>query len=664
MRPILGGIGIVLLMAGSVLGQTSNSNQNSPPDNSFRRKFFNFFSLKRKDNRPAPRAERGTRNEERGLKNEERAAQSSSLIPPSSSLATKAPQAKSEAEQGTRNAERGMRNEERAVQSSSPIPPPSSFATERGTRNEEQGMRNEERAAQSSSLIPDPSSLATKAPQAKSEPATIRFSSTSQAPITQCGAFQSVAQTCATPEKKTTVTPEFLPDPKEAAQGEAKPSCDSKEAAQGEAKPGCDSKEAAQSEAKPSSDSKAIVQSEARPSRDSKASAVCEAKPCCDCQALCQAGPCCDFTTACPKERIWGGAEYLLWWITNGSTPPLVTLGNPADPFPGSLGQPGTQLLFGGNGALNYGTFSGVRVNFGGWLDADGVWGLEGNGFLLERRPTQSTAGSDANGNPPIFLPIFRPDLNREGAFTVSSPVILNPTPQTGFFTGTVTVSSSSQLWGAGADAYRNLFRNCAWSLDFLAGFRYLDLAENLDIVGTGLNDFPSGVQNGFSDHFDTRNQYYAGELGGRLGYRNGRLSLDALAKVALGDNHEVVNINGSYTQVGAALGPAQGTFPGGIFTQTSNIGRQSHDQFAVVPQLQLKAGYAILPRLTATVGYDFLYWNQVVRPGNQIDHSVNLSQSQTQGGGVLLGPSNPAPLFNRTDFFAHGLSFGLEFKF
>jgi len=39
------------------------------------------------------------------------------------------------------------------------------------------------------------------------------------------------------------------------------------------------------------------------------------------------------------------------------------------------------------------------------------------------------------------------------------------------------------------------------------------------------------------------------------------------------------------------------------------------------------------------------------------------LTQSQTQGG-VLIGPNNPAPLFNRTDFFAYGLSFGLEFKF
>lgn len=374
--------------------------------------------------------------------------------------------------------------------------------------------------------------------------------------------------------------------------------------------------------------------------------------------------PLCEFTRTCPKERIWGSGEYLLWWIKSGSTPPLVSLGDPSDPFPGSLGQPGTQVIYGGNGALDYGTFSGLRATLGGWLDADGVLGVEGNGFLLERRPIRFVAGSDSSGNPPIFLPIFRPDLGREGGFTISSPVILNPSPQFGFFTGTVTVASSSQLWGAGADVVGNLFRTPAWSLDLLGGFRYLDLLEGLTILGTGLGDFPSGVENSFIDQFNTCNQYYGGEFGGRLGYRSGRLSLDAVAKVALGINHEVVNINGSFTQVGAALGSAQGTFPGGVFTQTSNNGRRVHDPFAVVPQVQVKAGYAILPRLTATVGYDFLYWSQVVRPGNQIDHSVNLTQSLTQGGGSLVGPSNPAPLFNHTDFFAHGISFGLELKY
>jgi len=55
------------------------------------------------------------------------------------------------------------------------------------------------------------------------------------------------------------------------------------------------------------------------------------------------------------------------------------------------------------------------------------------------------------------------------------------------------------------------------------------------------------------------------------------------------------------------------------------------------------------------------IYWSSVVRPGDQVDPVVNFSQLF---GGPLVGPAQPLPQFNRTDFFAHGLSFGLEFRY
>ena len=62
--------------------------------------------------------------------------------------------------------------------------------------------------------------------------------------------------------------------------------------------------------------------------------------------------------------------------------------------------------------------------------------------------------------------------------------------------------------------------------------------------------------------------------------------------------------------------------------------------------------------------GYDFLYWNQVVRPGSQIDRNVNLTQSTLLGNGALTGSASPNPLFSRTDFWAQGMTFGFEFRF
>ena len=47
----------------------------------------------------------------------------------------------------------------------------------------------------------------------------------------------------------------------------------------------------------------------------------------------------------------WVEADYLLWWIKRGPLPtPLVTTGNPKDPQPGALGQPGTRAPSCGRG--------------------------------------------------------------------------------------------------------------------------------------------------------------------------------------------------------------------------------------------------------------------------------------------------------------------------
>jgi hypothetical protein len=71
-----------------------------------------------------------------------------------------------------------------------------------------------------------------------------------------------------------------------------------------------------------------------------------------------------------------------------------------------------------------------------------------------------------------------------------------------------------------------------------------------------------------------------------------------------------------------------------------------------------------ITPQLRAFVGYDLLYWTQVDRPGSQVDTNINLSQSAILGTGALTGPAYPAPVLNRTDFWAQGVNVGLEFRY
>jgi hypothetical protein len=53
-----------------------------------------------------------------------------------------------------------------------------------------------------------------------------------------------------------------------------------------------------------------------------------------------------------------------------------------------------------------------------------------------------------------------------------------------------------------------------------------------------------------------------------------------------------------------------------------------------------------------------------VVRPGNQLDPRVNLSQNAVLGAGALAGPALPAPQFQRNDFWVQALTFGVEFRY
>ena len=68
---------------------------------------------------------------------------------------------------------------------------------------------------------------------------------------------------------------------------------------------------------------------------------------------------------------------------------------------------------------------------------------------------------------------------------------------------------------------------------------------------------------------------------------------------------------------------------------------------------------------LTAFAGYSFLYLSSVARPGDQIDRSVNPTLIPTNPSfGVPFGPPRPAPIFNHTDFHAHGVNLGLGLAF
>jgi hypothetical protein len=381
------------------------------------------------------------------------------------------------------------------------------------------------------------------------------------------------------------------------------------------------------------------------------AHADCPAIP--DCSAIAD----CMNTGCCTGPRFWGSAEYLLWWTKNAPLPvPIVTTGDPTVGFPalntaGAIGSNGTRVLL-GDSNVNFGAFSGMRFTVGGWIDPHQVYGVEVSGFLLENLTNTWSASSNAAGNPPLYFPRFNNAAGFEDAVPISDPLRA--------FSGNVRATSALQLWGIEANSVLALTARPGIEIQALVGFRYLNLNESFQIDNT-TNDLIFNNTTNLQDYFGTQNQFYGAQVGARAKLEWNHWSLDVTGQVAMGATVQTVDIQGYINR------PGLGTFQGGMFAQPSNIGRTTNTDFGIIPSVDLKVGYQVTSHIGIFMGFTFLYWNQVVRPGDQIDRNVNLTQNailDPNGVGKLVGPSSPSPQFNRTDFWAGGLNFGVNFKF
>lgn len=347
--------------------------------------------------------------------------------------------------------------------------------------------------------------------------------------------------------------------------------------------------------------------------------------------------------------RIWVRAELLIWWVKDAPMPIGVVASS--DPVNNPNG-----AAVGSSGA--YGAITGCRFAIGGWLETNRNIGLEVAFFSIDQRANNLSVGSDANGNPMLAFPFINQTPGSVGPALM--PITL---PGANGFSGGINVSSYLSLWGTEVNGIFCLARTQTWEFTILAGFRYLDLLEDLAIDSSSQSLVDSTLTN-FHDSFQTRNQFYGGQIGTRLTWQRDRFSFDITGKLALGATCETVNVQGTTVQYpGNSYTP--NIYPGGFFAQPSNIGRTTATQFGVIPSVELKLSYAVTPAWRVFLGYDFMYWSDVVRPGSQVDHNINLTQSAVLNGGAPLGGSaSPAPMFNRTDFWAQGMTLGLEFRY
>jgi hypothetical protein len=316
------------------------------------------------------------------------------------------------------------------------------------------------------------------------------------------------------------------------------------------------------------------------------------------------------------------------------------------------LGAPGTTVLFGG-GESDEEPFSGGHFTAGYWLNDCQTVGVEARFFFLGQRSNNFITGSSGAPGAPV---VARPLIN---VFTGAETSELVP--------GTINVHERSRLLGTEVNGIFNVCCACCARLDLFAGFEYLELDEDLTITENLL--VPAGIPTIggsrflVSDSFSTRNFFYGGQLGARGEVRRGNFFVNGTVGVGLGDTHQDLDILGS-----TIITPPGGTsvaLRGGILALPSNIGHFSRDRFSVVPAVGVNLGYQVTQHLRAFIGYTFLYWSDVIRPGQQIDRVINPTQiPSTLGPGTLVGPARPEVLFKETDFWAQGINFGIELRF
>lgn len=329
---------------------------------------------------------------------------------------------------------------------------------------------------------------------------------------------------------------------------------------------------------------------------------------------------------------VYTRAAYLMWWAKGSDTPPLVS----TDALPDG------SVLFGGS-PLHEGMRSGVQTALGLWLDPCQMSSVEAiyTGLGKDVETFHATEGT-----------LVRPFFDTSTGLQNGSPVT-----GVGITAGTVDIRSDSDFQAFDLLYRQAIAEQCGFRIDGLFGYRFARLDEGLGF--STVSDFDVGGRIAVLEDFRTLNEFNGGQFGANLHWRRNRWSFNFMSKMAMGYNRMKVGIAGA-TITTDALG-ARSVFNGGLLAQPEQVGNYSQTEFCINPELGLNVGYDLTCRLRATVGYSFLYWSRVARPGDQLSTDLN-PNSLPNAVNRIAAPSFPG--IQTTDYWAQGLNFGLEYQF
>jgi hypothetical protein len=247
-----------------------------------------------------------------------------------------------------------------------------------------------------------------------------------------------------------------------------------------------------------------------------------------------------------------------------------------------------------------------------------------------------------------------------------------------GLATGGITAHTQADMWGAEANVWKNIYyypTGTTGSVSMMGGFRYQEFNSRFDVnsfsvFNQNLAAFPAfasfaGNSLGVSDSFAAHNRFYGGQFGISGQWWPGDwLFIDVGFKLALGVTSEDLDIAGS--QVRTLANGTRVVSEGGLLALPSNIGSHHLNKFSQVPELDFKVSIPLLNSVTLSTSFSALYWSRIVRPTQQIERNIDITQIPNfppAAAAVPTGLGQPSVPFRQSDLWLLGLHLGLEVR-
>jgi Putative beta barrel porin-7 (BBP7) len=374
----------------------------------------------------------------------------------------------------------------------------------------------------------------------------------------------------------------------------------------------------------------------------------------------------------CAANEFYVSAEGLVWWLKGNRLPPLATTYPDSAQVPrGALG--GQVLL--GDRLLGGDAQGGARVMLGYWFDDEHLCGIEG-GFLFLGQNNQNRSITSFGGTN-LAVPLLQNTAaSAPGAYPIAG---INPAGSRDV--GSVSLATKISLTGGELNWRTNILDCPDGFIDGIVGLRGLSLDEQLAFrtttSGAGLFSFipaekgllapaPGSAQRTTNDFFKTQNRFYGGQVGLLGEWHDGCWVYNVNAKIGLGSTQQMVTINGTTVDT-MNTGGGSFAYPVGLLAGRTNAGVYTRNKLTFIPEMGASVGYQFTDHLRGFVGYNFMYWSNVVRPADQINRVINPNQLPTFLSGITPGAGNPAQpsfAFHDTSFWAQGITLGLEWRY